>query len=220
MPPVASTRCCLDAMVCIVLTGIDRSDLFEVLFGVETFLPRTVFDEWHGSTETGGLIDGVPCLRITEPEVGDGPFVARLHRRFGSVPPRNEGEAQVLAACKRNPGWIAITEDQQAWVAAGDEQIARCYIVTVLAAAAAQSLMSPTEAWRLHVEIEKWRQANSRGGMRFSLMPYYDEYRPVFMEVCAAFRKRWIAAGRQSWCELLATPGLDDAMILAVKRAR
>jgi hypothetical protein len=34
----------------------------------------------------------------------------------------------VPAACKRNPGSLAITEEQQAWKAARDEQIGRCYI--------------------------------------------------------------------------------------------
>lgn len=206
-------------MICIILSGIGRTDLFEVLFGDEIFLPRVVFDEWHDTTETSGVVDGVPALRIVEPDPADSAFVARMHRRFGSVPPRNDGEAHLLAVCKRNPGWLAITEDRQGWEAARDEGIGRGYIVTVLAAAAAQGRLNPTDAWKLHVEIEQWRQGQS-GGMRFSVMPYYDDYRVVFQEVVQAFRQRWINAGRQDWCELLGTPGLDDAVVLAVKRAR
>lgn len=219
-PTTTATRCCLDAMVCIILAGIGRLGMFEVLFGEEIFLPRVVFNEWHGSTETGGVVDGVPALNIVEAEPIDTPFVARMHRRFGSVPPRNEGEAHLLAVCDRNPGWLAITEDKEGWEAARDERIGRDYIVTVLAAAAAQGRLNPTEAWKLHVEIEHWRQEHSDHGMRFSVMPYYDDYRTVFQEVVKSFRKLWIDSGRQDWCELLATPGLDDALILAVKRAR
>ena len=213
-PTTPATRCCLDAMICIILDGIRRRDLFEVLFGEEILLPRVVFNEWHGSTETGGVVDGVPALKIVESDPVDTPFVARMHRRFGSVPPRNEGEAHLLAVCKRNPGWLAITEDKQGWEAARDENIGRDYLVTVLAAAAAQGRLNPTEAWKLHVEIEQWRQANSHHGMRFSVMPYYADYRPVFQQVVQSFRKGWIDAGRRDWCEQLATPRLDDALVL------
>ena len=219
-PIIPTTRCCLDAMICIIFDGIGRHDLFEVLFGEEIFLPRVVFDEWHGSTETGGVIDGVPALKIVESDPVDTPFIAKMHRRFGSVPPRNAGEAHLLAACKRNPDWLAITEDQQGWEAARDEGIGRNYLVTALAAAAAQARLTPTEAWKLHVEIEKWRQNHSHQGRRFSVMPYYDDYRPVFQDVVQAFRKGWIDRGRPEWCELLATPGLDDALVLAIRRAR
>jgi hypothetical protein len=80
--------------------------------------------------------------------------------------------------------------------------------------------MSPRDAWQLHVAIEKWRQEHSRDRARFSVMPYYDDYRPVFMQVHDAFRKRWIADGRPPWCDFLMTPQLDAAVVLAVRRAR
>ncbi len=214
-----NTRCCLDAMVCIILAGIGRLDLLPRLFGPQIYVPRRVFEEWHGTTETGGAVDQAPSVEIVEPAPVDGPVVARLHRRFGSVPPRNDGEAQLLAVCKRT-GYVAITEDKQGWVAARDEGVSRAYMVTVLACAAGQGRLNPTDAWRLHVVIEKWRQSKSPDRMRFSVMPYYEDYPSVFMQVHAAFRKRWIDAGRPPWCDFLVTPQLDEAIVLAVRRAR
>jgi hypothetical protein len=99
-------------MVCIILIGVGRLDLLPTLFGPTAYLPRRVFEEWHGTSETAGVVDQAPSLHIVEADAADAPFVARMHRRFGSVPPRNDGEAQLLAVCKRT-GYVAVTEDQQ-----------------------------------------------------------------------------------------------------------
>lgn len=60
-------------------------------------------------------------------------------------------------------------------------------MVTVLAAAAAHRILSPTQAWKVHVAIKAHRQKTSRQGKRFSVLPADDGYRPVFMGSVATF---------------------------------
>ncbi len=129
--------------------------------------------------------------------------------RWKSAPNKDRGEAEVIALCVEY-GWTAIMDDDQARVAAYDSKVPTAMMLTVIIAAAAHSLINPTEAWKLHREI-----VIARGG--FTYLSADAVHRPAFMNSIDAFRKVWRDEGQPPWPRLLAwKPGLDN-VVLAVR---
>jgi len=141
----------------------------------------------------------------------DAEFIAELLRRFGKGPPENQGEAEVVAACRRY-GWTAVLDDEQGRGAATEDRVAHVYVATLLAAAAAHGKLTPTQAWKLHVAFQR------RG--RFSPLKPDPAYKAAFVDFAAKLRRLRELRGEPDWPLLLAEPGLDNLLLELLREFR
>jgi hypothetical protein len=133
---------------------------------------------------------------ITEPE--DLRDVAEIHQRFGRGANQDRGEAEVVVLCARQR-WTGIIDDSSGQVAARDYGAPHCSILTMVLAAAAQGLIAPAQAWKLHCKLDA-----NRGGAR-SALTAQSVHRPPFHTCIQRFAA--IAQRRSlAWPHILATP--------------
>lgn len=205
---------CFDSTALLYFNKTGHLDLLEAWFP-KAFAPTAVID-----AEFGEHIDRYPeSKRIVEAswleavpvESDDGlKLVAYLRdERWKSAPNKDRGEAEVIALCV-DYGWTAIMDDDQGRVAARDSKVPTATILTMVIAASAQGLISPTDAWKLHCEI-----VVARGG--FTILSADKVHRPVFMNSIEAVRKIWRDEGEPAWPLLLAWKRGLDNVILAVR---
>jgi predicted nucleic acid-binding protein len=217
--PVAEAGVCFDATPLITYNNIDRLGLLEDLFSGCALTPDVVKND-----EVVKRLDKYPqnrriheapwleAVKVEEPE--DTRLVAQLLAIWDSDPRRDEGEAEVIALCRRF-GWTAVMDDGRGRDAAKRYGVNCVYTVTAIIAASALSrpgALGRKDAWLVHQEADADRGPNARA------MPIEDEYRPAFMKSLKGVRKRWQARGEPEWPQMLADPALDE--IVEINAAR
>jgi len=201
---------CFDAGPLISFNDTGRLGWLEEWFSPVAYTPQAVIElELKKRPKQNGTVVSASWLYWVPSHIDDAALVARLVRQFGPGPPENQGEAEVIAACKRH-GWTAVLEDEDGRSAARDEGVTRVYVATLLAAAAAQGKLTPTQAWKGHVAIEK-----KRG--RFSPLKPDDGYKPLFFSYARLVRKLHLRRGKPSLAKLLAISGLDDLLLRRIE---
>lgn len=196
---------CLDAGPLIYFNDTDRLDRLEQFFGPTAYTPQAVIElELMQRPKQNAPVLALDWLQWVPSHPDDAELVARLVRRFGG-PPKHQGEAEVIAASKRY-GWVAVLDDDDARIAAKEEGVVSVYTVTVLAAAAAEGKLTPSQAWKAHVAIEK-----SRG--RYSPLKPDEAYKDVFYKFVDLLRQLRKKRGEPPWPHVLASGGLDDLLL-------
>ncbi|GEM_PF-5947003 len=98
-------------------------------------------------------------VAATDPE--DLRLIADLHSAWGSSPPKNAGEAELIALSLRH-GWIALIEDRTARNTAHVEGVHAVRLTTCAVAGAASGIVNADRAWGLHHGFHARRPAHMR----------------------------------------------------------
>lgn len=108
-----------------------------------------------------GILDApwLSSVAATDPE--DLRLIADLHSAWGSSPPENAGEAELIALSLRH-GWIAIIEDRTARNTAYIEHVHAVRLTTCAVAGAACGVVAADRAWGLHHGFHARRPAHVR----------------------------------------------------------
>ena len=219
-PVPGADQWCFDATTLIMFNDAKRIDLLGEWLGqayVPEFIVKHELCKGQKATKKNQPTIKSPWLHWVPSHPDDAEKVADLVQLFGKAAPENQGEAEVIAMCERH-GWSAVFEDEAARTAARERGIPHCYTVTLLALGAATMGLNPSTAWKIHQAMEE-----SRG--RFGRLKPDEAMRPVFGDLCNAYRALWLRLEKPSYPVLLgSTVGdgmtLDDVMIRLVNRAR
>lgn len=221
--PRGSSVLCLDAMI---LIGYAEADLVDTL---GTLLDKTgvsvYTSEWLYENEIEVPLEKYPHnQRIadaawlkTAPVVDDDLlYVQNLLDAWGSATGRDRGEAEVVALCTRH-GWTGISDDTKAHGVPNlhpDRPFKPTMVhgAALLAAAAAESLITVEDAWAVHQAVEARYDVPP-------LVPLDDEYQPAFSLSVDLIRKRRDQLGAPDW-PILLTHDTDCIVRTAVKRRR
>ncbi|MGI8624550.1 MAG: hypothetical protein ACR2NB_13960 [Solirubrobacteraceae bacterium] len=199
---------CLDAGPLINFNDIRATEQLGEWLAPVAYTPRFVINqELGGRPKQNAPTISAPWLGWVPSHPDDNALVTKLVLRFGKAKPENQGEAEVIAACMRY-GWTAVLDDEDARAAAFDEGVPSVYTVTLLAAAAAQGLITPTQGWKMHRAIETTDEN------RFSPLKPDHAYKEVFVDFANKLRKLWLHRGQPDWPLLLAAPELDDMLLI------
>jgi predicted nucleic acid-binding protein len=113
-------------------------------------LPGMVEQELRkgSSPLNGGILRTKWLVPVRAEKAEDLKLIGDLHRALGSHPPKNAGEAELIALARRH-NWIAIIEDhsRNAAIAEGVHVVR---VTTLAAAAAACGVITTDRAWGLH----------------------------------------------------------------------
>jgi len=204
---------CFNATPLIHFNGAGALDALKGLAPV-TYTPEGVIElELKKRPVDNADVIRAPWILWAPPHPDDSALTTQLHRRWGGGDPnKDRGEIEVVASARRY-GWTAVMEDEAGRQAARSQGVPSVYIVTLLAAAAAHGLITPTKAWQLHRAVEA-----SRG--RFSVLPPDAVNKPVFVEIVQDFQKVYTHRGRPPWPHLLATGLFDDVLLARLKASR
>lgn len=198
---------CMDAGPLISFNDTKKTDLLSEWFDPVLYTPEAVITlELKKRPRQNAPTIGAPWLIWVPPDADDTALIADMLRRFGKGPPENQGEAEVVAACKRH-GWTAVLDDEQGRAEARRQSVISVYTATLVACAAAHGLLSPTQAWKLHKAME------TADENRFSPLKPDDAYKSVFVDFTNKVRTLWQRRGKPAWPLLLAEPGLDDLLL-------
>lgn len=204
-PKLGAGFVCLDAGPLIDFNDAKRLDLLEAWFAPIAYTPEAVVTlELAKRPKQNNPTTSAPWLHWVKPHPNDAQLVAELLRRFGKGPPENQGEAEVVAACKRY-GWTAVLDDEQGRRAADDEGVPHVYVATLLAVAAAHGKLTPTAAWKVHAKMQQ------RG--RFSPLKPDAPYKAVFVDFVDKLRTLHRLRDKPEWPLLLAEGALDDLLL-------
>lgn len=211
-PQTGAGHVCLDATPLIAFNNSDKVELLGQWLGV-AYSPLAVIEKEikkHPRQSKPTL--EAPWLMWVPSHPDDTQLVADLLKRFGKAYPENLGEAETIVASKRY-GWTAVLDDEEGRLAAKDHGVPSVYTVTLLAVAVAYDMLTPTQAWKMHVQIEK-----NRGN--FSALKPDKDNAPVFHKFCQTLRRLLIKAGKPEWPRFLSVPGLDDLLLQFIHEAR
>jgi hypothetical protein len=202
------TVVCLDAMI---LMNYAKADLIDVLGSL--FTPNSVpvcTSAWVYSEEIQKPVGRYPENQrildagwlLTAPIADDDVvYVDNVVGAWGGEPGKNRGEAEIVALCTRH-GWTGVSDDRQAHnipSLKGQERPYRPAMIhgaSLLACAAAESLIDIEDAWRVHQAVES----------RYDdppLLPIDDRYARAFQQPVQAIRARRNALGSPAWPILL-----------------
>lgn len=79
-------------------------------------------------------------------------FLDEMRKLLGGRYGRGEGEAEVLTLCMQH-GWAAVTNDRQARIIAGLNQVPALCTPELFVAAAAHELVTTSDGWELHCSV-------------------------------------------------------------------
>ncbi len=143
-------------------------------------------------------------------------YTGTLLRAWGSGPGRDRGEAELVALCSRH-GWTGCSDDRNAHGGAALTKAqgrpfapAMVHGASLLAGAAAESLIATEKAWRVHQQVES----------RYDdppLLPVDDSYEQAFVTAVNAIRGKRSKLGSPDWPRLL-THDLDKTVRAAARR--
>jgi len=196
---------CLDATPLISFNDIKQTDLLGEWLPVAFTSIAVIELELKKRARQNHPTISAPWLWSVPSHPDDTELISELLKRFGKGPPENLGEAQVVASCLRYR-WTAVLDDHEGRDAASDNNVPRVYTVTLLAMAAAQGMLNPSKAWKMHKFIEK-----NRGN--FSPLKPDADNKPVFAEFVGRLRKLYLKRDKPDWPMLLSAPGLDDLLL-------
>ena len=203
---------CFDAGPLIRFNDAGRLDLLESLVGPVAYAPRAVIKcELGKRHKQNSAAIKAPWLYSVPSHPDDAELVSSLLKRLGKKPPKNLGEAEVIAACRRF-GWTAVLEDGDARIVAADAKVRHVYVATVLAAASAYKAIKPSQAWKLFVRMEKER--------RSSVLKPDESNQPVFIEFYGYLCRLREARNNPPFPIFLAEPGLDDVLLELIHQNR
>lgn len=212
-PQTGASYVCLDAGPLINFNDIQAVDRLGSWLAPLAYTPEAVIKmELNKRPRQNAPVIAAPWLLWVPSHPDDAELVAKLLNRFGKSYPENLGEAETIAASKRH-GWTAVLDDEEGRLAAGDHGVPSVYTATLLAAAAAEGKVTPTQAWQMHVQIE-----NNRG--RYSCLKPDADNKPVFVDFCSKLRQLHKNAGQPAWPQFLAEPQLDALLLWLIEQAR
>ncbi len=221
--PRGAAVACFDAMILLSYAQANALAVLERLFGDETeaiaytseWLLKHEIEAHIGTYPENAAIVQADWLHTAKVK-GDDNIYAQTLIDLWNEPGRNRGEAEVLALCSRY-GWTAVLDDRKGRDAAGRAEergrpfpVRHVWGATMLAAAAADNLISLGEAWSAHQAVEA----------RYDdppVMPISPDYEQAFEWVVTAIRKRRDQAGSPAWPKLL-TLELDPIVKAAVSK--
>lgn len=153
------------------------------------------------------LILKAPWLHtVPVEEAADIAEVARIRRDYllSTGDTDDLGEAEVIVLCQRY-GWLAAMDDNEGrkYAARREVQVPTVMMLTIIIAAAAEGLIKPKDAWRVHREVDA-----ARGG-GYSYLTGQDVHKPAFMAAINEFRSLKKRHNPGDWPALLTLPGLD-----------
>jgi hypothetical protein len=222
--PRGSTVLCVDAMILISYAKADLVALLAAILDRESVFAYT--SEWlyqhEIKTPAAKYKDNERILEVdwlkTAPVVDDDiVYVQNLLDAWGSDTGRDRGEAEVVALCTRY-GWTGISDDNKAHGVPALQEHHRPFKPTMvhgaalLAAAAAESLITVGEAWTAHQAVEARYEVPP-------LVPVEDEYEPAFSLAVDLIRKRRDQLGAPNW-PILLTQDTDRIVRTVVKKRR
>lgn len=212
-PQTGASFVCLDAGPLISFNDIQATHLLGEWLAPVAYTPLAVIEqELKKRPRQNAPIIAADWLLWVPSHPDDAQLVSDLLKRFGKAYPENLGEAETVAASKRY-GWTAVLDDEEGRRAAADHGVPSVYTATLLAVAVAYDKLTPTQAWRLHVQIESTPP-------RFSPLKPDSDNKPVFVDFCGKLRQLLKQAGEPAWPQFLATPMLDDLLLELIRRAR
>ncbi len=175
------SRLCFDTTALLLFAKAGKLDWLGSLLG-EAFVPEYIRDAEIGAhvaryPENQKILDA-PWLHAVPSNPDDARYVAQLVERWGSIPPNDLGEAEMLAACKRF-GYTGVCEDEIGRKAASTEGVTIAYSVSILIAATVFRVEKPSAAWTIHCSIEKHRKSHH-------ILSPTATHKPVFMTACRA----------------------------------
>lgn len=88
-----------------------------------------------------GILRSAWLFSVAAEDPDDLQLIADLHSGWGSVPPNNAGEAELIALCRRY-GWIGLLEDIQARRTAHREEVHAVRLSTCAIAGAALGVIT------------------------------------------------------------------------------
>jgi predicted nucleic acid-binding protein len=207
---------CFDATQLFSFNRVDRLDTLGDWFP-KAFVPNVVIEKevkpFVGKYPKNQRILDAAWLHSVAVESDSGlRLVAHLRDRVWKSPPeKDRGEAEVLALC-RDFGWIAILDDKQARVAAErNAKVPRAMLLTIIIAAAAYEKISRSDAWKLHVDIDKARKKMGIGSCSF--LTSDGCHASVFEKCIDMFSDLRQRKGNREWPVFLAIPSLDELVI-------
>ena len=223
--PRGSSVVCLDAMI---LIGYAEADLVATLGSLFTGAGVSAYTSaWLHKHEislpaatypNNNRILAATWLETAEVVDDDILYVENLLAAWGSEAGRDRGEAEIVALCTRH-GWTGISDDGKAHgvpeLAEGQQRPFKPRMVhgaALLAAAAAENLISTGDAWAAHQAVEA----------RYDdppLIPIDDNYEQAFVDAATAIRKRRDQLGAPAW-PILLTHNTDAIVRAAVRRRR
>lgn len=144
-------------------------------------------------------------------------FISDLHRNLGSSPPKDAGEAELIALANRHD-WIALIEDRARSVAIA-EGIHVVRLTTLAACSAACGVITPDRAWGLHRGFHKHRPA-----ARVPAMGTTPADKVLFERAVAGIETLSANRGDPPWPGLLRhptlAPGQLDELVRQIARGR
>jgi predicted nucleic acid-binding protein len=139
-----------------VLTGLN--ELFPTV-AVPALVKEEIRRGVAGHPVNKGILRSAWLLSVAAEDPDDLQLIADLHSGWGSAPPNNAGEAELIALCRRH-GWIGLLEDSQARRTAHREGVHAVRLSTCAIAAAACGVITADRAWGLHRGHHGRRPAN------------------------------------------------------------
>ncbi len=141
-----------DASVLIDLVTGGRLQNLKELFG-EVAVPALVCAEIArglGAYQVNqGILRADYLRKVAAGDPDDLQLMSDLHHLWGSAPPDNAGEAELVVLSRRY-GWIALLEDGKGREAARREGVYPVRLTTCAVTAAACGVMTVDRAWGLH----------------------------------------------------------------------
>lgn len=215
--PRGTSVVCLDAMILIGYASADLLETLSSLFAAADVHACT--SAWVIDNEIGKHLD----THRANQNIVDADWLHRativdvenLLAAWGSTAGKDRGEAEILALCSRH-GWTGVSDDHNAHGGAAlakrqgrpfEPSLVRG--VSLLAAAAAESLIGGDQAWAVHRAVEA----------RYDdppIMPITPAFEQAFADAVTALRSTRNIQGSPPWPRLL-TCGADRIVKAAVR---
>jgi predicted nucleic acid-binding protein len=161
--PSGREHLCFDSTPLMAFAKAGDLDLLGSWFG-HGYAPRVVIEDevgnWvHKYPQNQDILDAdwLECVRVDIAE--DIVEVERVRRDYlGNDPGKDHGEAEVIVLCQRY-GWTAALDDGEGrrYAARSEVQVPSTMMLTIIIAAAAEGLISPSDAWRVHADVDAAR---------------------------------------------------------------
>lgn len=220
--PRGSAVVCLDAMILIGYAEVDRLNVLEALFaGVDAYTSAWLYENEIKAPAarypSNNRILSAAWLKRAPVVDDDILYVQNLLNAWGSDSDRDRGEAEIVALCTRH-NWTGVSDDGKAHGVPELQAQHRPFNPTMvhgasmLAAAAAESLIPVGDAWAVHQAVEARYDAPP-------LLPVDDEYAPAFSLAVDLIRSVRNKLGQPNW-PILLTHGTDRIVRTAVKKRR
>jgi hypothetical protein len=222
--PRGSSVVCLDAMILIGYADADLIDVLGTLFATEgvdactsAWLYENEIEQPATKYPNNKRILSAGWLKTAPVHDEDIVYVQNLLDAWGSELGRDRGEAEVVALCTRH-GWTGVTDDGMAHGVPELHAQHRPFNPTMvhgaalLAAAAAENLITLEEAWAAHQALEARYDVPP-------LLPVDDDYAPALSLAVDLIRAKRNSLGQPNW-PILLTHDPDRMLRSAVSRRR